>query len=365
MKGNYLHGSIDDLYPGMVVPQPIYNTDMSLILVPEGGVLTEDRIDKLKKFNEGAGQICFSAETLKLILKRRDAILNAPLTQALEDEIGYTDIKQEAIEILERISHEETPSLAELSSVSEELARTVETTAPSVIVDLVSALSSADEYLQRHCVNVGMLNGLLGNWLGMKKADVDTLVLIGLLHDCGKASIPHKILSLPRPLTIVEFEVIKTHPVFSGNLMSDFPDTVRQAARGHHEKINGRGYPDGLSGSGIPFMARITAVSDIYDAMVSRRSYKSPNSPFRILSIIESLRDTELDGELVSVFVQSMSNEMVGKQVSLSDNRVGKVMYVDLQNVEYPVVEVDGETVLTDKSLSCVSLLYTEEEEPK
>ena len=361
MAGNYVQGSIDDLYPGMLIPKPIYNTDMSLVLVPEGSVLTEERIERLRKYNEGAGQICFSAETLRMITARREAILKAPLTQALEDEIGYTVVKQETIELLEKISHEETLSLAELSSVSEELSRTVETTPPSKIIDLVSALASADEYLQRHCVNVGMLNGMLGKWLGLEKGTVDTLILVGLLHDCGKASIPNKIWSAPRPLTIVEFEVVKTHPIFSGNLMSDFPVAVQEAARGHHEKINGRGYPDGLSGNDIPAMARISAVSDIYDAMVSRRSYKNPNSPFKILAVIDSLRDTELDGEYVDVFIQNMSGEMVGKQVSLSDERIGTVAAVDLKNPEYPVIDIGGEIIHTDSSLYCVSLVYSED----
>ena len=361
MATNYVTSSIDDLYPGMVVPQPIYNADMSLLLVPEQSILTEAQIGRLRKYNEGAGQIYVSAETAKVIQKRREAIMNAPLTQELEDKIGYTEIKQEAIEILEKISHEETLSHTVLSSVSEELSRTVEVTEPSVIVDLVSALASADEYLQRHCVNVGMLNGLLGKWLGMAKEAVDTLVLVGLLHDCGKASIPNKILSAPRPLTIVEFEVVKTHPMFSSSLMSDFPETVQLAARGHHEKINGKGYPDGLSGYNIPSMARISAVSDIYDAMVSRRSYKNPNSPFKILAVIDSLRDTELDGKLVDVFMHNMSNEMVGKQVSLSDGRIGSVLSVDLSNPEYPIVEVEGEKIETNSSLSCISLHYNDE----
>ena len=362
MASNYVQSTIDDLYPGMVVPQPIYNADMSLMLVPEQSVLTEAQIARLKKYNEGAGQIYVSAEIAKALRKRKEALLNSPLTQALEDEIGYTDIKKEAIDILEKVSHEETLSPTVLSSVSEELSHTVEVTEPSVIVDLVSALASADEYLQRHCVNVGMLNGLIGKWLGMTKETVDALVLVGLLHDCGKASIPNKILSAPRPLTVVEFEVVKTHPVFTGELMSDFPETVRQAARGHHEKINGRGYPDGLSGNGIPLMARISAVSDIYDAMVSRRSYKNPNSPFKILAVIDSLRETELDDELVEIFMENMSDEMVGKQVSLSDNRIGTVLSIDLQNPEYPVVEVDGETINTDSSLSCISLHYSGED---
>ena len=357
---NYVQSSIDALFAGMVVPQPIYNADMSLILVPEGIILTEARIEQLKKYNESTAKICVSAATEKLLQQRRDELSSQPLTKELEDEIGYTEIKVDAFELLERISHEESVSMTELTTVSEELSHTVESTEPAIIVDLVSALASADEYLQRHCVNVGMMNGLFGKWLGMPKENVDTLILVGLLHDCGKASIPNKILSAPRALTLVEFEVVKTHPEFSGSLMMDLPETVRLSARGHHEKINGAGYPDGLSGDSIPFMARITAVSDIYDAMVSRRSYKNPNSPFRIMSIVAGLRGSELDGALVDVFISNMSREMIGKQVLLSDGRLGIVLSIDPEKLEFPAVEVGGKALNTNAGLSCASLYYSE-----
>ena len=358
---DYVQSTIESLYPGMVVPQHIYNADMSLLLVPQGSVLTEARIEQLRKYNEGSGKICVSTETEKLLKRRFEKMRDAPVTQALEDEIGYTDIKDDAFEILEQISHEEVVSQTRLSSVSQELSHTVEVTEPTIIVDLVSALASADEYLQRHCVNVGMLNGLFGKWLGMSKENVDTLILVGLLHDCGKASIPNKILSAPRPLTVVEFEVIKTHPVFTSTLMYEFPEIMQLSARGHHEKYNGSGYPDGLVGEKIPLMARITAVSDIYDAMVSRRSYKNPNSPFKILSVISGLSGTELDANLVESFLYNMSREMLGKQVVLTDGRIGKVMFLDPDNLEFPVVEVDGAALHTNTDIACVSLHYTDE----
>ncbi|MCL2045631.1 MAG: HD-GYP domain-containing protein [Oscillospiraceae bacterium] len=360
---NYVLSTIDSLYAGMVVPQNIYNADMSLLLVTEGSVLTEARIEQLKRFHDGLGKIYISAETEKLINKRNELLREAPSTRALEDETGYTGIKEETIAILEKISHDGSVSVPTLYSVSEDLSRAVDVTAPSVIVDLVSALASADEYLQRHCINVGLLNGLIGKWLGMSKEDVDTLILVGLLHDCGKASIPSKILAAPRPLTVVEFEVVKTHPGYSGMLMNDFPEVVKRAARAHHEKFNGSGYPDGLAGDKIPLMGRITAVSDIYDAMVSRRSYKNPNSPFKILSVIDELRDRDLDGRLVDVFVTKMSEELQGKQVVLTDGRVASVISIEPRMLEYPVVQVGGEIIYTNLNLSCLSLYYDSEED--
>ena len=358
MASSYVQSTISMLYVGMVVPHDIYNSNYSLLLVPQGSILSEVQIERLKKYNEGAGKIYVSAETERLLQKHREMLTSISPTKDIEDATGYTDVSQETIDMLEKVALGDVVSHSELCAVSEELSHTVEVTAPSVILDLVNALASADEYLQRHCVDVGMLNGLCGKWLGLPKETVDTLILIGLLHDCGKAALPNVIFSAPRPLTNVEFEVVKLHPVLSHGLLSEFPEVVRLAARGHHEKINGRGYPNGLSGDSIPFMSRITAVSDIYDAMVSRRSYKPPNSPFKILSVLNSLRGTELDERLADMFIANMSGEMIGKKMLLSDDSIATVISVDPDNLEFPTVELDGKVIFTDNSLFCVTLHY-------
>jgi len=278
----------------------------------------------------------------------------------MEKTCGYDIVKNETFELLGEISQKKFVRQESLRTVSEELSSRLEVTLPSTILSLINALAPVDEYLQRHCVNVSLLNGLFGSWLGMSKREIDNLVLIGLLHDCGKALIPHRVLTAPRKLSIVEFEVIKMHASNSYDLLTEFPEPLRCAARSHHERISGLGYPDGLSYDEIPVEARITAISDIYDAMVSQRAYKTPRSPFNILATLNELRDSELDARLVDVFVSHMPLELLDKPVRLSDGSVGVIRSFDPDDPEYPVVEVNDHVTKTNEDFHCTSM-YIEE----
>jgi len=275
----------------------------------------------------------------------------------IEETSGYGTVKNETFGLLEEISHKKVLHQESLRAVWADLSKRLEVTLPSTILSLINALAPVDEYLQRHCVNVGLLNGLQGTWLGLGKQEIDDLVLIGLLHDFGKMMIPSRVLMAPRKLTTIEFEVIKMHPVNSYDLLSEFPEPLRRAARSHHEKVSGAGYPDGLLNEDIPLGGRITAISDIYDSMVSRRAYKGPISPFRILATLTSMKHTALDAGLVEVFIAHMPLELYDKPVLMSDGTVGLVRSFDPDDPERPMIEVNGRVIQSSEELHCVSMV--------
>ncbi|MEG0754544.1 MAG: HD-GYP domain-containing protein, partial [Angelakisella sp.] len=279
----------------------------------------------------------------------------------IEENIGYTKVKDKANDLLKRvaqgegISHTDTDEI--VSSISEQL----ETIDRALIFQCINASKPIDEYLRRHCINVGLINGLIGKWLELPKKDVDELVLAGLVHDIGKTKIPSQILDAPRRLTVTEFEVMKMHPIYSQELLGQdnrFSEAIRLAARHHHEKMNGSGYPDGINISEISLFARITAVSDIYDAMVSRRSYKDANNPFAILSQLADSQFSELDSKLVKVFTDNMPKELVGKSVLLSDGSTGIAKFIMNNDLEHPLVEINGVLVKTGDELHCMSMIF-------
>jgi len=276
----------------------------------------------------------------------------------IEETSGYGTVKNKTFELLEEISQKKVMHQESLRSVCADLSKRLEVTLPSTILSLINALAPVDEYLQRHCVNVGLLNGLIGTWLGMGKQEIDDLVLIGLLHDFGKMMIPSRVLMAPRKLTNIEFEVIKMHPVNSYDLLSEFPESLRRAARSHHEKVSGAGYPDGLLNEDIPLGGRITAISDIYDSMVSRRAYKGPISPFSILATLTRMKHTDLDAGLVEVFIAHMPLELYDKPVLMSDGTIGLVRSFDPDDPERPMIEVNGRVIQSSDELHCVSM-YT------
>jgi HD-GYP domain-containing protein (c-di-GMP phosphodiesterase class II) len=209
-------------------------------------------------------------------------------------------------------------------------------------------------------MNVSLLNGLIGKWLGLPKETVDMLILVGLLHDCGKVAVPKQLLSAPRPLTVAEFEVVKMHAINSYNILNDFPETIRHGARCHHEKFNGNGYPDGVESMYIPLFARITAVSDIYDAMTARRSYKDPRSPFFVMALLNKLKDTELDPMLVELFLENMPQELIGKQVMMSNGKTAILQEIDPNDLEHPKVLFGGRQMKCDEEFYC-KYMHTED----
>jgi len=347
------------LFEGMEVQEDIYDSEGSRLLVRRGATLNAERLASLKNLNGGSDLIYVTGNTYRVMLANKPPIEVASRRE-MEKTTGYAEIKDETIVLLDSISHTKAVKQEALLSVSTELSERLNVNSPSLILSLINALAPVDEYLQRHCVNVGLLNGLQGQWLGLPKKEVDRLVLEGLLHDCGKALVPHVVLNAPRKLTLVEFEVIKMHTVFSYELLTQFPDNVRHAARCHHEKIGGGGYPDRLPSEKITLEARITAISDIYDAMVSQRSYKKPRSPFNIMAVLSQLKGTELDGSLVDNFNKYMPLELINKPVMMSNGSIGAIRSIDPDDLEYPMIEVNGNIVKSGEHLYCLGM-YNEE----
>jgi len=355
---NHFAVSINLLYEGMIVEEDVYDADATLMLAARGTVLNADTIGRIKSINAGRETIQVSGNTYRALTANHEPV-ETIFIKAIEEATGYSAAADVTFKMLDEITRRQGVQQDALYAVSEELSNRLEVTSPSTILSLINALAPVDEYLQRHCVDVGMLNGLFGRWLKLPKADIDRLVLMGLLHDCGKALVPSQILNAPRKLTMTEFEVIKMHTLYGYELLAGFPEPVRLASRGHHEKVGGTGYPDRHKPDSIPMEARITAVSDIYDAMVSQRSYKKPRSPFSIMAVIQNLSGAELDSRLVQVFINNMPNELMNKQVLMCDGMVGIVRSYDVADIEYPYIEVNGRITKSNQDWYCTSM-YTE-----
>jgi response regulator RpfG family c-di-GMP phosphodiesterase len=145
------------------------------------------------------------------------------------------------------------------------------------ISSFVIALESKDPYLKGHSARVSLYSGELATVMGVPSADVVLMSRAGMLHDLGKLVIMDNILRKPRQLTEEEFELIRTHPVVGDKILKPlrFLACEAKAVRHHHERYDGKGYPDGLKGEDIPLIARVVTVADAFDAMTSDRPYRS------------------------------------------------------------------------------------------
>ncbi|MCL2096903.1 MAG: HD-GYP domain-containing protein [Oscillospiraceae bacterium] len=349
--------SIDYLYEGLTVKDDIYNHSGKLLLVAKGITLNGVMLKRLRKFND-------SNRNIKVSAKIRDELMSvAPSPEQkrreFENETGYSKIKHHAMSIITISGISDQVPYEQLSDAGNLITERIETTNPAVILQWINAHKESDEYLYRHSANVAILNGLMAKWLGLGEKETEELIFTGLVHDIGKTRIPVSILKSPEPLSGPDLETMRRHPAYSAEMLDceKFGEEIRLAARHHHEKMNGTGYPDGLSGDAIPFYAKVTAVSNSYDEMASERSYKNAQSPFKIIMRMRTEHFQELDMKLARLFGENLPRELTGKPALMSDGRSGIVKYIDDKNIEYPIVEIEGEIIRTNPGLYCLSML--------
>ncbi len=169
---------------------------------------------------------------------------------------------------------------------------------------LVAAIEAKDSYTRGHSERVSTLATLLSREMALPDAEVDLVEIAGILHDVGKIGVPEEILKKTGKLTPDEYAVMKRHPAVSESILRNFKNTgsILAGIRHHHERFDGTGYPDSLSGDTIPLHARILAVADAYDAMVTRRPYKPSMTQEQALAEIRRCTGTQFDPKIVESF---------------------------------------------------------------
>ncbi len=173
---------------------------------------------------------------------------------------------------------------------------------------IARTIDAKDEYTNGHSIRVGYYSKLIAQNLNMKEDEVDNIYYIALLHDIGKIAIPDSILNKPGRLTDEEFAVMKSHTTRGAKILqgiSTIPQII-EGAKSHHEKYDGSGYPEGLKGEDIPFVARIICCADCFDAMASKRVYKEPFALEKIISEFERCSGTQFDPQIAHVVVEMM-----------------------------------------------------------
>jgi len=235
----------------------------------------------------------------------------------------------------------------------------VDKTDVSMIIQTINRIRTADEYLHTHCLNVAFLNGLMGKWLKFNAVRQNEVVESGLFHDIGKLEIDSALLQKSEGLTKEEFDELKKHPILSLEMLVKSGvrnKAILEGVAQHHERVNATGYPKGLASKEICEYARITAISDTYDAMVTKRIFAESHSPFVILNEFAQGGYSELDIKYVNIFIDCMVEELKGKEIVMSDGRTATVLLVSPRQLLYPIVEIDGKVVMTNEELYCTRM---------
>ncbi|NCC81552.1 MAG: diguanylate cyclase [Clostridia bacterium] len=178
----------------------------------------------------------------------------------------------------------------------------------STIKIIISTLHEKNKREKLHSERVGEICEAIGREMGFDQEELSELKLIGLMHDIGKIGIDEKILNKDGKLTPEEYEEIKKHPeigyriLSSANQMSD----IAEYTLAHHERWDGKGYPNGISGKEIPLVSRIIAVADAYDAMTSERTYRKPLSEKEAVEELRKYAGTQFDPIIVKIFTEKV-----------------------------------------------------------
>jgi len=168
---------------------------------------------------------------------------------------------------------------------------------------LASAIEAKDSYTKGHSTQVALYAAAIGREMGLSRPVVEDLRVAGLLHDVGKIGIPETVLLKPGRLSSLEYEIMKTHPFYAHKIIEPIglPSEVSRAIRHHHERFDGKGYPDGLQGEDVPMGARILHVADSLEAMTSDRPYRSMLSWAQIEKELVNNAGTQFDPDVVEV----------------------------------------------------------------
>ncbi len=203
--------------------------------------------------------------------------------------------------------------MQEIKDINEKLKNTYEELEKAYLESIETlryTVEAKDSYTRGHSDRVSEYSYLIGKYLNLPEEDLKKLKLGGLFHDIGKIGIPDSILLKTEKLTDDEYSEIKNHPAIGAHILSNasmFADII-PIVKHHHERYDGNGYPGKLKGEDIPYLARITAVADTFDAMTSRRAYRDPLPLDVVKSEFEKNSGTQFDPNIVPVFLDILNN---------------------------------------------------------
>lgn len=173
------------------------------------------------------------------------------------------------------------------------------------IMTVTNTVDAKDDYTKGHSMRVAAYSEILAQRLGWSEEDIQNIYYVAMLHDVGKIGVPDAVLNKPFKLTDLEFRLIKGHTIMGAEILKDFKmfPNVSIGAKYHHERYDGRGYPEGLKGESIPLVARVIGLVDSYDAMTSNRVYRRRLNDNIVMQELEKGKGSQWDPELVDIFV--------------------------------------------------------------
>jgi HD-GYP domain-containing protein (c-di-GMP phosphodiesterase class II) len=306
--------AIDRLKPGMKIGSTIFNANGQILLVA-GTILTERFIKRLAKLNVPAVYI-------------DDGFL---------PDIEISDVVTEktrtrAIQVTKKLfqNFHFTRTLTGLEEIQDAISSIIDDLLNNQIIMLnLVDIRRADEYTFGHSVNTCVLSLITAIHMGFSHNNLRSLAMGAIMHDLGKTLVPPQILNKPGRLTAEEFEVIKKHSEFGYKALTRkkfFPAISALVALQHHERYNGSGYPNGLTGDEIHQFSAIVGLVDMYDALTADRVYRKAYSAYEAYEMISATGDYMFDFRVVESFLHHIAAYPIGSLVELNTGEIAAVV---------------------------------------
>jgi len=343
---------LNQLKVGMYVLS-VFTKNKDLNVKSEGYILKEENITQLKKSNVTYLTIDPSRTKIKENIENTaipeeeflDETSNKPI-KSLDNEMKkanklYNNAKVLQRKILDDITKNKVINAEEVQESTNAIVDSIFRNQDAL--SCMSRLRIKDDYLVEHSLNVSILMTIFCKHLGIERAIMEELALGAFLHDIGKVFIPDEVLNKPGRFTGNEYEIMKMHVNYGVKALKETPnisDIVMAVVSEHHERIDGKGYPNKLSSDKISQYGRMIAIVDSYDAMTAERVYKAGMHPIKAFKILISESPTSYDSTLVEKFIQCLGIYPVGTLVKLNSGKIGLISRLNKSKPLQPYVRV-------------------------
>lgn len=313
--------SLRDAVPGMVLGQELYDS-YGRVLIGYNNILTDVYIEKLREYG---------FDGIYIEDKLSEGIVIEPMISPKLRVKGQECIRNCDIDGCLMVAKDIVKEIVDHGKISLDLAD----------------LRTYDDYTYAHSVNVAVISGIIGLGMHMGETDLEILVTAALLHDLGKLFVPPEILNKPARLTPEEYEIMKKHSTKSYDLIRerwDISAKVKTAVLFHHRNVDGTGYPEWIEGEAQTIYVKILHVADVYDALVSKRPYKNPYSPYEATEYLMGECNSLFDKEVVETLLQYVPLYPKGTEVKLSNGEHGIIFENGGEYNLRPIIRLlDGE----------------------
>lgn len=329
--------NFSELKDGMIVAKDVEQSGR--VILKKGLKMTQSMIEKLNRvYVIGAVDVYEKEDEITPEEKKRLEF------NKIENE--FTEISDNLKKSFDKIFTDSDDFLSDIREFSKRIQEEIKS--QDLIIKNIVLHGSGSDVIYRHGVNVSALCTLLGIWLGMNESQINLLVYSSILHDCGKIKLEPKILNKPGKLTDNEYKEIKKHSIIGYDMVKKLQYIDKSVSYGvlmHHERLDGSGYPLGLKGDEIHPFGKIIAIADIFDAINSNRGYKNKKTPFEALRIVKEEGLGKLDYKYVQVFLEHIINYYLGEEVILNNGDRCKILQMNANEIQRPLVLKDGEFI--------------------